>query len=75
MIDHDRQLLSLGQLDELFRLGDRGRERLLDKDVFAVLERPFRQLIVGRDRRDDRDGVDVRRVEDLLAVWVKRMCG
>ena len=65
VVHHDLQVLALGQLDQLLGLLRRRRERLLDEHVLAVLERRLRQLEVRPDRRDDGDGVDVRRRQDL----------
>ena len=61
VVHHDLQVLAVGQLDQLLRLLRRRRERLLDEHVLAVLERRLGQLVMGPDRRHDRDGVDVRR--------------
>ena len=68
VVHHDLQVLPLGQLDQLLGLLRRRRERLLDEDVLAVLEGRLRQLVVRPDRRDDGDGVDVRRLQDLREV-------
>ena len=68
VVHHDLQVLPARQLDELARLRRRRRERLLDEDVLAVFERRLRQLEVRPDRRDDRHGVDVRRLQNLVEV-------
>ena len=44
VVHHDLQVLPVGQLDQLLGLLRRRRERLLDEDVLAVLERRLGQL-------------------------------
>ena len=58
MVHHDLQILFLRQVDQFLPLRGIARERLLDKYVFAILQRSFCQLIVGPDRSDDGNGVD-----------------
>ena len=50
------------------RPAPRRRERLLDQDVLAGLQRLHRQLEVAGDRRRDGDGVDLRIAEQLVDV-------
>jgi hypothetical protein len=77
VIDHDAQVFSCRELDQFGRLRRVRRERLLDENVFAVLERRLRQVKVRPDGCDDGDGVDVRRPQHLRHVRreVKRRIG
>ena len=59
MVHHDLEILLLGQLDQLFGLRGVAGEGLLDKDVLAILQRRFGQLVVRPDRRDNGDGIDL----------------
>ena len=59
VVDHDLEVLAIGQLDELFRLLRGRREGLFDEDVLAVLQGGFRELEVRPDRSDDGDRIDV----------------
>ena len=65
VVHHDLQVLPLRQLNQLLGLLRRRGERLLDEHVLAVLERRLRQLEMRPDRRDDRDRVDVGRVQHV----------
>ena len=56
--DHEPAVGVLGGLDELARLGDRERERLLDEEVLAGGEHAHAERMVGRHRGRDRDTVD-----------------
>src|SRR4029450_12912634 len=47
VVDHDLQILPLGQLDQLLGLLDGGGERLLDENVLTVLEGGLCQLEMG----------------------------
>ena len=69
------EVLLRGELDQLLGLGGGGGEGLLDEDVLAVLQGLLGQFEVGRDRRDDRDGVDLRRFQDLLQSVVSDAVG
>ena len=65
---HEHEVALLGERDELVDLGRGHRGRLLDEHVLAGLERGLRELVVGRDRRRDDDGVELRVGEHLLEV-------
>ena len=49
-------------------VGDRLRQRLLDEAVLAGLEHPHRELRVRRDRRRERDRVELRIGEQLVEI-------
>jgi hypothetical protein len=68
VIHHDPEVLLDGKIDELFALGNIAGERLLDKDVFAVLQRGLRQLIVRPHRSNDGDSIDVGRFNNFHRV-------
>ena len=55
---HSTRPFASATLDQLARLLGRRRERLLDEDVLAGLERRHRERVVGRDGRRDRDRLD-----------------
>ena len=55
---HQHEVLPARQLDQLPRIGDRGRQRLLDEHVLAGRERGGGQRVMGRDRSRERHGVD-----------------
>ena len=56
---HEHEPARLGEGDELLHLLAAHRRRLLDEDVLARLERLLRELVVGRHRGRDDDGVDL----------------
>ncbi len=62
----EHELALLGDRDELVDLRARHRGRLLDEDVLPGLEGELRELVVGRHRRRDYDGVELRIGEHLL---------
>jgi hypothetical protein len=55
-----------GLVDEIRRLGGRGRHSLVEMDVLAGLDRLQALLVVNADRRADDDGVDAIVGEQLL---------
>ena len=68
MIHHDFLVFLLGQLDEFLRLGDRVSERLFDEDALAFLDRHLGQFIVGKHRRGDGHGIDLRVFDYCCAI-------
>ena len=56
--DHQRQVSARGTLDEIATFRARPRQRLLDQDVLAGIERPLREVVVAGDRRRQDDPVD-----------------
>src|ERR1700730_1468750 len=57
VVDHDLQVLALGQLNQLFGLRRGTGEWFLDKYMLSVLERELCKLKVGPNGRDDRHHV------------------
>src|SRR5579862_9618729 len=51
VIDHDLQVLSLGEFNEHFRLAHIAGEGFLYENVFPILESGFSQLIMRPNRR------------------------
>src|SRR5258708_16979195 len=68
VVDHDFESLPIGQLDQLLGLLRRRGERFFDKDVFAMLQSGFGQLVMRPDRSNHCDGVDLRRSQELREV-------
>jgi hypothetical protein len=68
MIHHDDAVFLLGQLNQLFRLRHAGGKRLLDKDMLAVFECFFGQVIMGGYRRDHRYGVNIGRTQNRIRI-------
>ena len=65
---HQHEAVRLGGGDEVLRVGRARRGRLLDEDVLAGLERPLRQLVVGRGGSRDDDRVQLRVREQVVVV-------
>ena len=57
---------AFASLDQLGRLGDRRRHRLVEVDVLARRERLLALLVVQADRRGDRHRVDLALLEQVL---------
>ena len=68
VVDGQHEAAAIGLVDQALRLLGRRRDRLLDEDVLAGLERPHRQVEVARDRRRDGDRVDARVVQHRAEV-------
>ena len=60
MIDHQGQVSLVRLVDQVPHLVGRLRERLLDEDMLASLQRHERQLIVALHRGGDGNGIDTR---------------
>ena len=72
---HQHEVLPARQLDQLPRIGDRGRQRLLDEHVLAGREGGGGQRVMGRDRSRERDGVDGAIREHLVEALQQRHAG
>src|SRR6266851_2163492 len=68
VIHHNFESVPLRQLDQLLGLLRRRGERFFDKDVFAILQSGFGQLEMRPDRSNHRDGIDLRRSQELREV-------
>ena len=68
VIHHDSQVFSCCQIDQLLALRHVAGERLLHENMFPVLERRLRQLIMRPHRSDHCDGIDIRRSEHFRRV-------
>jgi hypothetical protein len=68
VIDEQQTADLCGHCDQLFGLGDRGRQRFLDEHMLAAVEGGFRQGEMSPDRGGDDDGVDLVVGEDILDV-------
>ena len=65
VIHHDLEILLSREVDQFLPLRGIAGERLLNENVLTVLQRSFRQLVVGPDRSNDRNSVDLRPTRSL----------
>ena len=68
VVHHDLEILLTPEIDQFFSLRGIAGERLLDENVFAILQRGFRQRIMGPNWGHDGDGVNLRRRHNLRNV-------
>ena len=68
VVHHQDLAVLLRKRDQFLGLVDLGRQRLLDQDMLAGLERLLRQRIVRADVRADGNGIDRRVVDDVVVV-------
>ncbi len=68
MVHHDAEIFACGQFDELLGLRGVAGERLFDEDMLAILKSSLGQLVVGPDRRDDGDHIDLRRSDEFTSI-------
>ena len=68
VVDHQGEALLVGERDHPLRVGDGVRERLLDEDVLAGLERLDRERRVRAHGRGDGDGIDVGALQERVEV-------
>ena len=75
MADADLEIARTGQGDDVGRLLEVGRQRLLDEDVAAGLECVHGRPVVGQVRAEDRQGVGGRLPEQLAMIGERRHRG
>ena len=68
VVHHDGEVVLLRQIDEFLGLARRGRERFLNKNVLAVVERLLGELEVRPDGSNHRDRINLGRMQQLGAV-------
>src|SRR5271170_612314 len=69
MVDHNLEISSPGEIDQLLSLLGIAREWLFDEHVLAVLQSGFCQFVVRPNWGNDGDSVDLRRRNHISGVW------
>ena len=75
VVDHQGEAAAVRLVDQVQDLVGGLGQRLLDQHVLAGPQRRQRQLVVGMDRRGDRDGIDARVPQQVAEVMGRHDIG